>query len=148
MYLFAHSHNNNHFLIYMIFFQWILEIKHNKSMLERGSHECGNVMCCKFDQSSCRLRGSKVAAQPQINRKATGEESGAVPPGVHLAIPPSPLMFPSTIMGTHTCNFPCMCNQGYIPTWGYVLTTRRLEGCLWMLFLWGVGPLVRSWGEL
>src|SRR5258707_14780037 len=24
----------------------------------------------------CRLRGSKVAAQPRINRKATGEESG------------------------------------------------------------------------
>src|SRR5258707_614759 len=43
-------------------------------------------------------------------------KGGAVPPGVHLAIPPSPLMFPSTIMGTHTCNFPCMCNWGYIPT--------------------------------
>src|SRR5258708_4752458 len=29
-------------------------------------------------------------------------KGGAVPPGVHPAIPPSPLMFPSTIMGTHT----------------------------------------------
>src|SRR5258708_1229297 len=57
-------------------------------------------------------------------------KGGAVPPGVHLAIPPSPLMFPSTIMGTHTHNFPCMCNWGYIPTQGYILTTRRLEGCL------------------
>src|SRR5260221_3190013 len=53
-------------------------------------------------------------------------KGGAVPPGVHLAIPPSPLMFPSTIMGTHTHNFPCMCNWGYIPTQGYVC----LEGCL------------------
>src|SRR5258708_7557155 len=49
-------------------------------MLERGSHKCGNVMCCKFDQLSCRLQGSKVVAQPQINRKATGEESGTAPP--------------------------------------------------------------------
>src|SRR5258708_7056164 len=30
---------------------------------------------------------------------------GAVPPGVHPAIPPSPLMFPSTIMGTNTTTF-------------------------------------------
>src|SRR5258708_7973922 len=59
-----------------------------------------------------------------------GLKGGAVPPGVHPAIPPSPLMFPSTIMGTHTHNLPCMCNWGYIPTRGYVLTTRRLEGCL------------------
>ena len=64
-----------------------------------------------------------------------GLKGGAVPPGVHLAIPPSPLMFPSTIMGTHTHNFPCMCNRGYIPTQGYILTTCCLEGCLWMVFL-------------
>src|SRR5260370_40499397 len=57
-------------------------------------------------------------------------KAGPVPPGVHPAIPPSPLMFPSTIMGTHTCNLPCMCNRGYIPTRGYILTTCRLEGCL------------------
>ena len=31
-------------------------------VLERGSHECGNVTCCKFDQSSCRLRGSEVTS--------------------------------------------------------------------------------------
>src|SRR5260221_7074069 len=59
-----------------------------------------------------------------------GLKGGAVPPGVHPAIPPSPLMFPSTIMGTHTRNLPCMCNRGYIPTQGYILTTRCLEGCL------------------
>src|SRR5258708_32235217 len=59
-----------------------------------------------------------------------GLKGGAVPPGVHLAIPPSPLMFPSTIMGTHTRNLPCMCNRGYIPTRGYILTTCCLEGCL------------------
>src|SRR5258705_549893 len=64
-----------------------------------------------------------------------GLKGGAVPPGVHPAIPPSPLMFPSTIMGTHPRNFPCMCNWGYIPTQGYILTTCHLEGCLWMLFL-------------
>src|SRR5258708_39271448 len=40
-----------------------------------------------------------------------------------------------------------MCNQGLIPTQGYVLTTCHLEDCLWMLSLKGVGPLVRSWGE-
>src|SRR6266436_7337855 len=34
--------------------------------------------------------------------RGLGLKGGAVPPGVHLAIPPSPLMFPSTIMGTHT----------------------------------------------
>src|SRR5258707_12736015 len=32
-------------------------------------------------------------------------KGGAVPRGVHPAIPPSPLMFPSTIMGTHTATF-------------------------------------------
>src|SRR5258706_14731243 len=48
--------------------------------------------------------------------RGLGLKGGAVPPGVHLAIPPSPLMFPSTIMGTHTCNLLCMCNRGYIPT--------------------------------
>src|SRR5258708_1664953 len=48
--------------------------------------------------------------------RGLGLKGGAVPPGVHPAIPPSPLMFPSTIMGTHTRNFPCMCNRGYIPT--------------------------------
>src|SRR5258707_8848067 len=62
--------------------------------------------------------------------RGLGLKGGAVPPGVHPAIPPSPLMFPSTIMGTHTRNLPCMCNQGYIPTQGYVLTTCHLEGCL------------------
>src|SRR5258708_6736440 len=62
--------------------------------------------------------------------RGLGLKGGAVPPGVHLAIPPSPLMFPSTIMVTHTRNLPCMCNRGYIPTQGYVLTTRCLEGCL------------------
>src|SRR5258705_6799778 len=37
--------------------------------------------------------------------RGLGLKGGAVPPGVHLAIPPSPLMFPSTIMGTHTATF-------------------------------------------
>src|SRR6266436_6995854 len=48
--------------------------------------------------------------------RGLGLKGVAVPPGVHPAIPPSPLMFPSTIMGTHTRNLPCMCNWGYIPT--------------------------------
>src|SRR5258708_16481705 len=75
--------------------------------------------------------------------RGLGLKGGAVPPGVHLAIPPSPLMFPSTIMGTHTRNLPCMCNRGYIPTRGYILPTGHLAGCLLHLFLlrrWLIAP--------
>src|SRR5260221_4168199 len=43
--------------------------------------------------------------------------------------------------------YPCMCNWGLVPTRGYILTICHLEGCLWMLWPCGVGPLVRSWGE-
>src|SRR5258706_4819292 len=100
-----------------------------------------------FDPSECfqdlriwsGVMGNKSSKLQYMSRIVTvtpgglrglGLKGGAVPPGVHPAIPPSPLMFPSTIMGTHTCNLPCMCNRGYIPTRGYILTSRHLEGCL------------------
>ncbi len=67
-----------------------MPLGHDESMSERGSHECGNVTCCKFDQSSCRLQGSKVAAQPWINWKVTGEESGNV---MEVALMTSPTMY-------------------------------------------------------
>src|SRR5258708_3155697 len=56
-------------------------------------------------------------------------------------------MFPSTIMGTHTCNLPCMCNRGYIPTRGYVLTTCHLKGCL-LVFGMGSEGLAQRGGAL
>src|SRR6266436_3493276 len=55
-------------------------------------------------------------------------------------------MIPSTIMGTHTRNLPCMCNRGYIPTRGYVLTTHRLEGCLLDVVSMRGWAMVRSQG--
>src|SRR6266436_5586085 len=87
--------------------------------------------------------------------RGLGLKGGAVPPGVHPAIPPSPLMFPSTIMGTHTTTFLVCATRVTSPpevmssppaAWRGVCGCCFYEG--WRHWL-GVGGGVRStWGSL
>src|SRR5260221_3281015 len=74
-------------------------------------------------------------------------KGGAVPPGVYPTYHPLHQCSHPPSWGHIPQQLPCMCNQGLIPIWGYILTNCCLEDCLWMQSLKGVGPLVRSWGE-
>src|SRR5258708_18457171 len=68
-------------------------------------------------------------------------KGGSTPWGIS-DLPPSPPVFPSTIMGTHTST-----TSLYVQPGSHPHPRCHVEDCLWMLSLKGVGPLVRSWGE-